>query len=81
MTTSLSLRALAAAAALAIGTLPLAATPATARPFGPEDSAGSTSHTYNSECRLQRIDRQFVRCGDLSGAGVSAPVWVPEYRL
>ena len=30
------------------------------------------------ECPLMRIDTQYVRCDDLTGAGVPAPPWIPE---
>lgn len=29
-------------------------------------------------CPLTRVATQFVRCDDLTGAGVPAPSWVPE---
>jgi hypothetical protein len=29
-------------------------------------------------CPLTRIGTQFVRCDNLTGAGVAAPRWVPE---
>ena len=29
-------------------------------------------------CALQRIDRQLVRCDNLTGAGIAAPLFIPE---
>jgi hypothetical protein len=29
-------------------------------------------------CPLRRIDRQLVRCDNLTGAGVAAPLFIPE---
>jgi hypothetical protein len=29
-------------------------------------------------CPLRRIDRQLVRCDNLTGAGVPAPLFIPE---
>lgn len=29
-------------------------------------------------CLLTRIETQLVRCDNLTGAGVSAPFWIPE---
>jgi hypothetical protein len=31
-----------------------------------------------SSCPLMRVGTQFVRCDNLTGAGVSAPPWIPE---
>jgi hypothetical protein len=33
---------------------------------------------HSSQCPLERVDSQLVRCDALTGAGVPAPVWVPE---
>ncbi|KGN42227.1 hypothetical protein [Knoellia aerolata] len=57
----------------------LSATPAAfARPEpGPRtvtDIGTSVQH-----CLLQRAGTQYVRCDDLTGNGVPAPTWVPEY--
>jgi len=30
------------------------------------------------DCLLTRIETQLVRCDNLTGAGVSAPFWIPE---
>ena len=29
-------------------------------------------------CPLMRVGTQLVRCDDLTGAGVSAPLWIPQ---
>ncbi|GAA4397788.1 hypothetical protein GCM10023168_03120 [Fodinibacter luteus] len=31
-----------------------------------------------TSCPLTRVGTQFVRCDDLTGNGVSAPLWVPR---
>lgn len=56
-----------------------AAVPAVARqdPGGPPTSP-STLIQNPWDCALTRIGTQFVRCDDLTGAGVPAPSWVPE---
>ena len=33
---------------------------------------------YPGNCVLKRISSQLVRCDNLTGAGVSAPLWIPE---
>jgi hypothetical protein len=38
-------------------------------------SAGASS---NHTCWLARVGTQFVRCDDLTGNAVQAPLWVPE---
>jgi hypothetical protein len=54
----------------------LVAIPAAARP----DPGDPTTPRFSSHdsCQLSRIDTQLVRCDDLTGGGVPAPVWVPE---
>jgi hypothetical protein len=37
-----------------------------------------TPTTSARNCPLTRVGTQFVRCDNLTGAGVSAPPWVPE---
>lgn len=37
-----------------------------------------TSPTTYVDCPLERIGTQFVRCDNLTGAGVRAPAWIPE---
>ena len=52
----------------------LSAIPAAARPH-PGESIPPRFDEWN--CLLSRIDTQLVRCDNLTGAGVPAPVWVP----
>jgi hypothetical protein len=49
--------------------------------------AHSTLNTFRDDsittyvdCPLQRIDTQLVRCDNLTGAGVSAPFWIPDQK-
>jgi hypothetical protein len=65
-----------AAAAAATIIAGLAAIPATARPDPGEPVQVRFSSDWN--CPLNRIDTQLVRCDNLTGAGVTAPSWVPE---
>lgn len=57
-----------------------ACTPANARPLGPEPAPTSRFAFPDSRwaCPLRRVDRQLVRCDDLTGAGVPAPLFIPE---
>lgn len=55
------------------------AAPASARPEAAPAAPSVQSHGFG-ECSLQRIDEQFVRCDDLTGAGVRAPSWIPEQQ-
>ncbi len=32
----------------------------------------------DSNCTLERVERQYVRCDNLTGASVAAPQWLPE---
>ncbi|HZI98774.1 MAG TPA: hypothetical protein VFD41_14735 [Actinomycetales bacterium] len=77
MTRGPSLRTLAAAAALATLSVTLTATPAAARPDAGGGS-GARSDSAQGDCSLSRVDRQLVRCDHLTGAGVAAPLSVPE---
>lgn len=67
-------------AALAASALLLAATalPVTARPDvgGGVTVARADAEQFDGGCPLRRLDRQLVRCDDLTGAGVRAPRWV-----
>ena len=66
-----------AAAAAATIIAGLAAIPATARPEpGPPVQVRICSDDRN--CPLQRIGTQLIRGDNLTGAGVTAPVWVPK---
>ena len=56
------------------------AVPAAARPLDP-DPAPHRSFAFPDSplnCPLRRIDRQLVRCDNLTGAGVPAPLFIPE---
>jgi hypothetical protein len=70
--------ALALSAVLAgVGTLPAAARPDDGR-GGPPDTPRVVVVTAGWYCPLRRIDRQLVRCDNLTGAGVPAPLFIPE---
>jgi len=61
-----------------------AAIPAQAKEDPGEPTGSSTAVMQTAtwqeprNCPLRRVDTQFVRCDDLTGAGVPAPRWVPE---
>jgi hypothetical protein len=38
----------------------------------------ATSGLSAANCPLTRVGTQFVRCDNLTGAGVPAPSWIPE---
>jgi hypothetical protein len=40
--------------------------------------ADVTSVTGGNHCPLMRIGTQLIRCDNLTGAGVSAPLWIPQ---
>jgi hypothetical protein len=44
----------------------------------PAPSAPTVQSSAWQRCPLTRIGDQFVRCDNLTGAGVAAPSWVPE---
>jgi hypothetical protein len=51
---------------------------ASARPDpGPEPRATASAYA-SSDCTLMRIGTQLIRCDNLTGAGVPAPLWIPE---
>lgn len=65
------------AGALTVSTL--VALPASARPDpGPKSSTSQRAITSEGYCPLERIGPQLIRCDNLTGNGVSAPLWVPE---
>jgi hypothetical protein len=70
--------ALALSAALAgIGALPVAARPDDGR--GTQPGTPQVVAVYDDRyCPLRRIDRQLLRCDNLAGAGVPAPLFIPE---
>jgi hypothetical protein len=55
--------------------------PAAARPLGPDDTPSARSSgaaADGAHCPLRRVEHQLVRCDNLTGAGVAAPVWIEE---
>lgn len=44
----------------------------------PKEAGAATNVDSGYACELQRLDRQLVRCDNLTGAGVLAPLHVPE---
>jgi hypothetical protein len=57
------------------------AMPAVARPLDPDPPVATRKITFSDSswrCPLLRIDRQLVRCDNLTGAGVPAPLFIPE---
>ncbi len=55
----------------------------TAGPAGATPDPGAPVRTENNtltplQCSLERVDTQLVRCDDLTGAGATAPTYVPE---
>ena len=79
ITTTLTASALASAAAAAL-LAALAVTPASARPdpATTPESAQVAVRAFDDRCTLERIGTQFIRCDDLTGAGVPAPSFIPE---
>lgn len=72
---------IATAAAILILLAGSAAVPAAAHPLDPDPPIATRKITVPdspSRCPLLRIDRQLVRCDYLTGAGVPAPLFVPE---
>jgi hypothetical protein len=74
ITTTLSTSALVASAAALLAVL--AAAPASARPE--PAPAPAVVQPADAPCLLERVGTQFVRCDDLTGAGVPAPSFIPE---
>ncbi|MFE5671739.1 hypothetical protein ACFQ58_09025 [Agromyces sp. NPDC056523] len=76
-TTTVTAAALvASAAALLSG---IAAAPAVAIPDPGQWPAGHVQLVDHDRCELQRVGTQFVKCDDLTGAGVAAPSYIPEH--
>ena len=73
-------RRIATAAAILAVLAGSTAVPAAARPLDPQPAP--TYHIAFPDsplrCPLRRIDRQLVRCDNLTGAGVAAPLFIPE---
>ena len=67
----------ASAAALIAG---IAAAPAVAIPDPGQWPAGQVQLGDRDGCELRRVGTQFVKCDDLTGAGVAAPSYIPEQR-
>ena len=71
-------RAVGVIAAAAI--FPFSAASAASPPSGPEPLPPARHANAVPGCPLERIGRQLVRCDSLTGAGVSAPLFVPVQR-
>ena len=69
-----------AAAILTLAAGSVAVRPAAARPLDPNPAPHRSIAFPDSprRCPLRRIDRQLVRCDNLTGAGVPAPLFIPE---
>lgn len=68
-------RALAGALVLAT----ITAAPASARRDpGPRSTTVNQTRDSDLSCHLARVGTQLVRCDNLTGHGVTAPLWVPE---
>ena len=64
------------AVALTVSTL--VAVPAAARPDPGPRSTTTQQGTSENYCPLERIARQLIRCDNLTGDDVPAPLWVNE---
>ena len=73
-------RRIATAAAILTLAAGFVAVPAAARPLDPNPVPHRSIAFPDSplNCPLRRIDRQLVRCDNLTGAGVAAPLFIPE---
>jgi hypothetical protein len=45
-----------------------------------QDPGPSAPSTWKPWCPVERVGTQIVRCDNLSGADVSAPLWLPVRR-
>lgn len=64
-----------------VGTALLLALYVPASAMAKEDPGGpvtTLSETVGTDCALEGIGEQLVRCDSLTGAGVKAPEWVPQ---
>lgn len=52
--------------------------PALAKPDPGGLQIGTNQSTDTRSCLLERIGTQLMRCDSLTGAGTSAPTWIPE---
>ena len=66
-----------ASAALALLLTVTGASTAAAKP-DPGDPVPTGVPTSGSNCELRRVGTHFVRCDAHTGAGVTAPAWIPE---
>ena len=71
---------IATAAAILTMLAGLVAVPAAACPLDPDPAQHRSIAFPDSprRCPLRRIDRQLVRCDNLTGAGAPAPLFIPE---
>jgi hypothetical protein len=65
------------AGGLLVTTLVIAG-PATASPDPGAPVPGDRATMTLLQCELERVGTQLVRCDDLTGAGATAPTYVPE---
>jgi hypothetical protein len=68
-------------AAVSLCLLAATTVPAAARPTIGETTSVSGASSPGSQCDLERIGTQMVRCDNLTGAGVAAPWWLPTSDL
>lgn len=59
--------------------LALSQLPADARQDVGGSRVGTVTMDAGHHCLLQRVERHYVRCDNLTGAGAPAPLWVPEH--
>ncbi|MDJ0335993.1 hypothetical protein QMG83_12225 [Salinibacterium sp. G-O1] len=74
--TSIRGGAIAAVAALLVAGVGVS--PAAARQDPGTLGGSSISSAQPGGCPLTRVGTQFMRCDNLTGAGVRAPAWIPE---
>lgn len=75
LATTLALSAVLVAVGLVgVGGLPAAARPDDGRPGPPRVVVVESQQN----CPLRRLDRQLVRCDNLTGDGIAAPLFIPE---
>ena len=76
-----SVSRIATALALSAAMACVGALPAAARPDDGRSRPGTPPVVIlfsDQNCPLRRMDRQLVRCDNLTGAGVPAPLFIPE---
>jgi hypothetical protein len=67
------------ALAVALVLSALSALPAAARQEpGPDDRGRNRWGQTSQQCKLMRVGQQLVYCDNLTGNGVSAPLWIEE---